>query len=115
MSKSLSYNYSGTKGHIAGVAAGLPATPEPLLNDGWTDISDPRAAAAGYKTIREDATGLRLRYDPGVPGASGFKGMNHYHILNPNATSNKDLYLDKTGNPVRKNSKASHILPSGGN
>ena len=29
------------------------------------------------------------------------------------ATGNSDLYLDKNGNPVRKNSTASHILPEG--
>lgn len=114
MSKSLSYKYSGTKGHIAAVASSLPETPDSLLENGWTDISDPRASSAGYKTIREDATGLRLRYDSGDPGKPGFRGMNHYHILNPNATSNEDLYLDKYGNPVPKNSKASHILPSRG-
>lgn len=114
MSKPLTYNYIGTKGHIAAVAAGLPSTPTPLLLNGWENISDPRAAASGYQTLREASTGLRLRFDPGIPGEPGFKGQNHYHILNPNATSNKDLYLDRNGNPVRKNSKASHILPSGG-
>lgn len=114
MSKPLKYIYSGTKGHIAAIAASLPSTPDSLLANGWEDISDPRAAASGYLTIRETATGLRLRFDPGSKGEPGFKGQNHYHILNPNATSNKDLYLDKNGNPVKKNSKASHILPSGG-
>ena len=33
------------------------------------------------------------------------------HILNPNSTGKHDYYLDKYGNPVAKNSKASHILP----
>lgn len=115
MSKPLTYNYTGTKGHIAALTSGLPSTPASLLSNGWEDISDPRAAAAGYQTIREIRTGLRLRFDSGVPDQSGFRGQNHYHILNPNTTSNKDLYLDRYGNPVRKNSKASHILPLGGN
>lgn len=113
MSKPLSYKYTGTKGHIAKVASSLPSTPDSLVKSGWEDVSDPRAAEAGYRTIREKKTGLKLRYDPGKPGAAGFGGQNHYHILNPNATSNKDLYLDKMGNPVRKNSRASHILPRG--
>lgn len=44
----------------------------------------------------------------------GDKGKDHYHIFNPNATSNKDLYLDENGNPVSKGLAKSHILPKGG-
>jgi len=62
----------------------------------------------------DEDTGLRIRFDKGVIGKNGFRGQDHYHILNPNATSNKDLYLDENGNPVAKNSKKSHILPKGG-
>ena len=40
--------------------------------------------------------------------------MDHYHIYNPNATSAKDQYLDKNGNPVGRNTNESHILPNGG-
>ena len=54
-----------------------------------------------------------MRYDKKVPGAPGFAGKNHYHIYNPNATGNKDLYLDKNGNPIRKGHAKSHILPEG--
>lgn len=111
MSKGHSYRYSGTITHIIGVASSLPKSYKTLLKSGWVDISDPRQAAHGHYELRESSTGLRIRFDKGVPGANGFKGKDHYHIYNPNATGNKDLYLDINGNPTRKNSKASHILP----
>lgn len=111
MSKSLSYNYTGTRGHIVSVASSLPKNGSDLLSQGWEDISDPRATANGHHTYRELSTGLRVRYDEGEPGASGFAGKDHYHILNPDAHNNRDMYLDSDGNPVPKNSKESHILP----
>lgn len=112
MSKGRSYLYDGTKGHIVEVANSLPETGEELLKMGWEEISHPEQAKHGHHTYRELDTGLRVRYDKGTDGAPGFAGKNHYHIMNPNATGNHDLYLDKNGNPVRKNSAASHILPS---
>lgn len=114
MSKDLSYLYTGTTGHIVDVASSLPNDPQQLIDSGWEDISHPAQANAGSFTYREISSGLRVRFDKGVPGADGFRGKNHYHILNPDATGNSDLYLDKTGTPVRKNSKKSHILPNGG-
>ena len=65
-------------------------------------------------TYEDPSTGLRIRFDEAKPGEKGYARKNHYHILNPNATGSKDLYLDKDGNPVAKNSKASHILPKKG-
>lgn len=114
MSKDNCYHYSGTKGHIVDVASSLPSNPQQLLDSGWEDVSHPQQAASGSFTFKEKSSGLRVRFDKGVPGANGFRGKDHYHILNPNATGNSDLYLDKEANPVRKNSKKSHILPNGG-
>lgn len=114
MSKGLSYEYSGTKGHIVSVASSLPQTGNELLKNGWEEISHPAQAASGHHTYREPSTGLRIRYDEPTPGASGFAGKDHYHIMNPNATGSRDMYLDKNSNPVKKNSKASHILPKEG-
>lgn len=113
MSKGLSYHYSGTRGHIISVASNLPSDPNILLQNGWEDISHPKQKAAGHWELKEISTGLRLRFDEKKPGASGFAGKDHYHIYNPNATGNKDLYLDKDGNPVRKGHTKSHILPKG--
>lgn len=113
MSKGLSYNYSGTKGHIVAVASGLPKNGHELLDAGWKEISHPLQALSGSHTYEEPSTGLRIRYDEPEPGADGFAGKDHYHILNPNATGSRDMYLDKNGDPVKKNSKASHILPKG--
>lgn len=111
MSKGISYLYFGTKGHIVSVASYLPSNPTELLNNGWEDISHPSAADSGHYELKETTTGLRIRFDKKISGASGFRGKDHYHILNPNATGNHNLYLDKDGNPVRKSSTASHILP----
>ena len=113
MSKGLGYEYSGTKGHIVAIATNLPQNGQGLLDAGWKEISDPRAASTGHHTYEEPTTGLRIRYDEPTPGATGFAGKDHFHILNPNATGPEDMYLDKNGNPVKKNSKASHILPKG--
>ena len=108
------YNYSGTKEDIAATASSLPEHGSTLVSQGWTDISHPKQAAAGSHTYEDPATGLRIRFDEAKPGEKGYAGKNHYHILNPDATGSKDLYLDKEGNPVAKNSKASHILPKKG-
>ena len=115
MSKGLSYAYSGTTGHITQIASTLPNNPHDLLNNGWEDITHPGAKNSGHLELQEKTTGLKIRFDKGDPNGNGFAQKDHYHILNPNAKSNKDLYLDKDGNPVRKGSKKSHILPNGGN
>ena len=112
MCKSLSYLYTGTLGYIIAVASSLPPRGEDLKKRGWKEISHPAQAAHGVHTYEDPNTGLRVRFDEPQPGAPGFGGQPHYHILNPNATSSKDLYLDKKGNPVPKNSRLSHILPS---
>ena len=113
MSKSLSYHYAGTKGHIVSVAENLPKTGAGLVKRGWEEISHPAQKKSGHHTYREPSTGLRIRFDKAEAGRNGFAGKNHYHILNPNATGSRDMYLDKNGKPVKKNSRASHILPKG--
>ena len=84
-----------------------------LVKKGWEEISHPAQKKSGHHTYREPSTGLRIRFDKAEAGRNGFAGKNHYHILNPNATGLRDMYLDKNGNPVKKNSRASHILPKG--
>lgn len=97
----------------ASIADSLPQTGEGLINRRWQEISHPDASNAGHHVYKEPSTGLRIRYDVPKKGAHGFEGVDHYHILNPNATSQNDMYLDRAGNPVRRGSKASHILPKG--
>ena len=112
--KNSGYSYSGTKEDIAATASSLPEHGSTLVSQGWNDISHPKQAEAGSHTYEDPSTGLRIRFDEAKPGENGYAGKNHYHILNPNATGSKDLYLDKDGNPVAKNAKASHILPKKG-
>lgn len=113
MSKGFGYEYSGTKGHIVGVASTFPKNPFKLLNRGWEDITHPNAKGSGHMELKETSTGLKIGFDKGRPGESGFRGKDHYHIFNPDATGNHNLYLDKDGNPVKKGSAKSHILPEG--
>lgn len=111
MSKGYGYHFSGTISHIIGVASSLPKSYKSLLRSGWIDVSDSRQVANGHYELMETSTGLRIRFDKGRAGATGFRGKDHYHIYNPNASGNKDFYLDANGNPTSKNSKSSHILP----
>jgi len=113
MSKGFGYEYTGTKGHIIGVASTLPKNPNKLLKNGWVDITHPDAKKTGHMELQESSTGLKIGFDKGKPGSNGFSGKDHYHIFNPDATGNHNLYLDKNGDPVRKGSKSSHILPEG--
>lgn len=114
MSKTLSYIYTGTRGHIISIVHGLPKNPNALLNNGWDEITHPKAAKnSNTRVFKEKETGLKIVFDKGVSGATGFKSKDHYHIKNPNATNTKNMYIDKQGNVVGKTSKKSHILPQG--
>lgn len=108
------YNYKSSHSHIKSVAKNLPDNPAILLSRGWKDITHPDDRAAGHLELKEERTGLVIRFDKGKFGANRYEGKNHYHIKNPNATSKKNLYLDEDGNPVRKGSPKSHIIPKGG-
>lgn len=88
----------------------LPKTPAKLKSSGWKETtSTAMKKNTTSRTFKKD--GLTIRFDKGKKGASGYGGKDHYHILNPKSTGKNDYYLDKQGNPVPKNSKASHILP----
>ena len=89
----------------------LPANPDDLLQQGWEEISRPEAVAQGHRTFRNKETGLVIRADKGEAGKPGNRARDHYHILNPDKTSNRDYYLDKNGRPVSRGSDASHISP----
>ena len=80
--------------------------------DGWEDIT-PELMRNNSNSRTYKKNGVTVRFDKGTPNSTGFSGQDHYHILNPNATGKHDYYLDKFGNPVPKNSKASHILMQG--
>ena len=56
-------------------------------------------------------TGLRIRFDAGIEGAYGYRGVDYYHVYNSNYTNkNLDYYFDINGNPVGKGTKESHIV-----
>jgi hypothetical protein len=88
----------------------LPKSPSRLIKNGWQEVT-PAAMKKNTKSTMFKKDGLTIRFDKGTKGAGGYGGKDHYHILNPNSTGKHDYYLDKLGNPVPKNSRASHILP----
>ncbi|WP_259392312.1 hypothetical protein [Paenibacillus thiaminolyticus] len=90
----------------------LPKDPKELINNGWKDTTpEGMAKNTSSREYIDPVTGMKVRFDPGKPGANGFEGKDHYHIHNPNSTGKNDYYLDVKGNPVAKGSKASHIIP----
>ena len=92
--------------------ANYPKDPNKLLDHGWEDSTpDGMKNNTKSKEFTNPKTGDKVRFDPAEEGASGYAGKDHYHQYNPNSTGKSDYYLDANGNPVPKNSKASHILP----
>ena len=90
----------------------LPKNPKDLEKQGWKDITPKDMSKnTSSKMYTDTDASLKIRFDKGKKGAPGFAGKDHYHIINPKATSKGDYYLDKYGNPVPKNSKNSHIIP----
>ncbi len=105
-------NTGGQKEHTKSLIQQLPKNPSGLLKKGWKEITPSGMHKNTSSRMFQDAhTGLQVRYDKGTPGSAGFGGKDHYHVLNPNATGKQDYYLDINGNPVPKNSRASHIIP----
>ncbi len=90
----------------------LTNDPNDLLSEGWIETTHPQQKKGSHSRVfHNNMYKLDIRYDKGEPGATGFRGKDHYHIKNPFATSKTDEYLDKDGNPTPKGSKDSHILP----
>lgn len=88
----------------------LPANPNDLLKQGWVETSHPDAVRNGHRKFVNIKTGLKVVHDVAVVGADGFKGVDHYHVFNPESTGDHDK-LDKNGYPTRKGANNSHILP----
>jgi hypothetical protein len=84
---------------------------DPFKDPNFEDVSHPQAAKNGHYEFKNKKTGEYVKFDKGKPGAMGHEGKDHYHKLNPASSSKKDLYLDGKGQPVAKNSDASHVYP----
>jgi hypothetical protein len=109
-------HFQGTAGYNAEVKRlieTLPSNPDTLKKQGWTETTHPAVQSKGsrHRKFVNNQTGIHARYDKGEPNVTGFKGKDHYHVENPNATGKSDFYLDKDGNPVPYGSKKSHIFP----
>jgi len=88
----------------------LPKDPQELLDQGWRDVTDP--SMKNRSEFRDPQTGRKVVFDKGVSGATGYKGVDHYHVYNPSGNgSDSTKYLDKNGNVVRDGSNPSHIFP----
>jgi len=83
-----------------------PCSPNDLGKN-WKDITHPRKQLkTPDKTFQNIHTNEIIEFHP--HNSKGQK-QPHCHRKNPNASSRHDYYLDKNGQPVRKNSKPSHI------
>ena len=98
------------KKNIVKVIKQLPKNPNELLKQGWVEITHEKAAQNSNSRDFVNQDGVKIRFDIAVPGAKGFKSVDHYHVINPQGTSKQDMYLDKNGNATHKNSKPSHIF-----
>lgn len=89
----------------------LPKDPDALLDqNGWREVSNPKAKEAGHRTFENTKTGEKLRFDKGKPGQPGHEGLDHWHRENPNSQNGKnDQYLDAQGNPVPRGHHSSHL------
>jgi len=79
------------------------------LSDDWKEITNPNMRNRRIFTYRD--TNIKIAFDKGIPGEPRFRGVDHWHRFNPNPLSDKDLYLDRNGNPTGKNTNSSHIKP----
>jgi hypothetical protein len=91
----------------------LPRDPDDLVKKGgWREVTHPEMKAnSNRREFVDPETGTKVAFDKARPGEPGWEGKDHYHIYNPNKTGKGDYYLDVGGNPVHKNSDASHIPP----
>jgi hypothetical protein len=103
--------FGGTKGAYSTAIKNLPKNPSNLLKQGWKETTPSNMAKNTSSKMYTNKDGLRVRFDKGDHSQGGYGSKDHYHVLNPNSTGKHDYYLDKDGNPVPKNSKASHIIP----
>lgn len=110
--KGASSDNGGTRrDSIVNIIRNLPKDPDKLINKGWVDMTRPEAKKTGQVVLFDPKLNLEIRFDKGRSNSTGFKKMDHYHVHNPNATGNHDMYLDIDGNPVSRGSKKSHIIP----
>lgn len=112
MSKKRAYQFFGTLGDIIDLIRSLPPTPNQGFLKEWNEfiietVSDKVLPREFYHKV----TNLRVRFDAAKEGATGFEGIDHWHIYNPFTSGKKDTYLDKDGNPVKNGSDPSHIIP----
>jgi RHS repeat-associated protein len=90
-----------------------PKTPDGLGEE-WEETTSPKNQTGNYRQFKNKETGEKIQFDKGKPGQTGWEGKDHWHRFNPSSKNNRDLYLDKNGNPVRKGSDASHYDASQG-
>ena len=85
---------------------------DPSRSKRLKDVTDPRKSQnSNYRNYKDKNNNLEIEFHPGQPGQAGWRGKDHYHVLNPHAKGKYDYYLDKNGNPCPKGSKESHLTP----
>jgi len=89
-----------------------PCTPDDL-SENWKEVTHPKMQARSQRRefLYMD-TNIRIAFEKGISGETGFAKEDHWHRYNPNSVNKRDLYLDRNGNPTGKNSDPSHIKPN---
>jgi len=86
-----------------------PCSPNELNSD-WIEVTpETMKQNSNRREYQNTKTRLKIAFDRGIPGKPRFKGKDHWHIYNSFASSVRDYYLDKNGNPIHKNDDNSHI------
>jgi hypothetical protein len=86
-----------------------PCSPDNLSHD-WKEITHPKMREFSNRRefVYKD-TDIKIAFDKARPNTTGFEGKDHWHRYNPLKTNDINLYLDRNGNVVSKNSDPSHI------
>ena len=111
MSKKKQYQFFGTLGDIIDLIKNLPPAPTQAFLQDWKEFIIKSLKELDHREFYHEKTKLRVRFDKSREGATGFEGMDHWHIYNPFTKGKIDTYLDKYGNPVKNGSAPSHIIP----
>ncbi len=86
-----------------------PCNPDDLSDD-WNEVTHPKMV--NRREFIYKNTNIKITFEVGIIGKTGFKAIDHWHRYNPNTLNKHDLYLDRNGNPTRRGSSSSHIDPN---
>ncbi len=85
-----------------------PCNPDDLSND-WKEVT--HQDMVNRRDFIYKNTTIKISFEKGIPGETGYKAIDHWHRHNPNSVNKHDYYLDRRGKPTGKGKNSSHIDP----